>query len=129
VGVRYKLTDADLVTHFTGSSSALGSLNQDVHATLNQVLLHANYYTRCGFFAEGQAVWSGQSNSGYSPNLADESFWQFNLYVGYRFKLRHAEARLGLVNITDEDYRLNPLTLYSELPRERMFTASFKFYF
>ena len=31
--------------------------------------------------------------------------------------------------ITDEDYRLNPLNLYSELPRERMFYASFKFYF
>lgn len=129
VGVRYKLTDADLVTRFTGPSTLLGNLDQDVSATLHQVLLHANYYHRCGFFAEAQALWTGQSNSGYSPALADESFWQFNLYAGYRFKLRHAEARLGLVNLTDQDYRLNPLTLYRELPRERMFTASFKFYF
>jgi hypothetical protein len=42
---------------------------------------------------------------------------------------RHAEARIGLLNITDQDYKLNPLTLYSELPRERTFYASFKFYF
>jgi outer membrane receptor protein involved in Fe transport len=116
-------------TRFSGSDPVLGTLDQDVDATLHQVLLHANYYHRCGFFAEGQAIWSGQSNGGYSPALDDEEFWQFNLYVGYRFKLRHAEARLGLVNITDEDYQLNPLTLYRELPRERMFTASFKFYF
>jgi len=129
VGVRYRLTDADMQTRFSGGDPVLGTLNQDVEAMLHQVLLHANYYHRCGFFAEGQAIWSGQKNDGYAPELDDDDFWQFNLYVGYRFKLRHAEARLGLVNITDEDYRLNPLTLYRELPRERMFTASFKFYF
>jgi outer membrane receptor protein involved in Fe transport len=129
VGLRYRLTDADMKTSFSGSDPVLGTLDQDVEARLHQVLLHANYNLRCGFFAEGQAIWSGQSNHGYAPSLDDEDFWQFNLYVGYRFKMRHAEARLGLVNITDEDYQLNPLTLYRELPRERMFTASFKFYF
>ena len=51
------------------------------------------------------------------------------MFAGYRFWQRHAEARIGVLNITDEDYRLNPLTLYSELPRERTFYASFRFYF
>jgi hypothetical protein len=36
---------------------------------------------------------------------------------------------VGVLNITDQDYRLNPLTLYNELPRERTFVASLKFFF
>ena len=54
---------------------------------------------------------------------------QLNAYVGYRFWRRHAEARIGLLNITDQDYQLHPINLYSELPRERTFYASFRFYF
>jgi hypothetical protein len=34
-----------------------------------------------------------------------------------------------LLNLTDRDYHLNPLNLYSELPRERTLAASFKFNF
>ena len=37
--------------------------------------------------------------------------------------------QLGLLNITDQNYRLNPLNLYNELPRERTLSVLFKFYF
>jgi hypothetical protein len=33
------------------------------------------------------------------------------------------------LNITDQDYRLNPLNLTAELPRDRAFTASLKLSF
>jgi hypothetical protein len=82
-----------------------------------------------GFFSQLDTVWSQQSNRGYSPDIPGDDFWQFNIYAGYRFLHRRAELKVGLLNITDEDYRLNPLTLYSELPRERTLAASFKFYF
>jgi hypothetical protein len=39
------------------------------------------------------------------------------------------EARVGVLNLADQNYRLNPLTLYNELPRERTFVASLKWYF
>jgi hypothetical protein len=39
------------------------------------------------------------------------------------------EVRVGVFNLTDQDYQLNPLTLYSELPRERLFAASFRFFY
>jgi len=39
------------------------------------------------------------------------------------------DVRLGLLNIGDTSYRLNPLTLYSELPRERTLAARLQFYF
>jgi len=82
-----------------------------------------------GLFSQFDALWSQQSNRRYSPDIPGDDFWQFNAYIGYRFLQRRAEFKLGLLNITDQDYRLNPLTLYSELPRERTLAASFKFYF
>ena len=36
---------------------------------------------------------------------------------------------VGVLNITDRDYRLNPLTLYAELPRERTAVVSVKINF
>ena len=36
---------------------------------------------------------------------------------------------LGILNLTDRDYRLNPLNLTTELPRTRTFYASLRFSF
>ena len=104
-------------------------MNPHVRATLHQLYLYANYYHPSGFFSQFKSVWSSQSNDGYSGPLPGDDFWQFNLFVGYRFFQRRMEARLGLLNLTDRDYRLNPLTLYNDLPRTRTLAASFKFYF
>jgi len=130
LGARYRLTYAELDSRFTQiAASVAGDLNQDVDATLHQIWLYAIYNVRCGFFAQADAVWSSQSNDGYSGTRPGDEFWQFNLHAGYRFWNRRAEARVGLLNLSDQDYRLNPLTLYNELPRERTFTASLKLYF
>jgi hypothetical protein len=51
------------------------------------------------------------------------------VFVGYRFPRRYAEVRLGILNLTDSDYRLNPLSLHSALPRERTFIASLRLNF
>ena len=133
-GVRYKLTDADYNQRFTRiplSVNNAGAIDADVNtsALLHQVNLYASYTHRCGFFSEFNAIWSRQDNREEASALAGDEFWELNVFAGYRFWRRHAEARIGLLNITDQDYKLNPLTLYSELPRERTFYASFKFYF
>jgi outer membrane receptor protein involved in Fe transport len=93
------------------------------------VNLYAIYQHRCGFFAQFDTVWSQQSNQGYTPDQPGDDFWQFNVQVGYRFFQRRVEARLGVLNLTDQDYRLNPLTLYNELPHERTLVATLKWYF
>ena len=132
LGARYRLTDSDLATHFTDiPSGALGAagLRQDVSAKLHQLDLYCIYQHSCGFFSQFDALWSHQENSGYSPALPGDDFWQFNLYAGYRFWQRRAEAKIGLLNLADQDYRLNPLTLYNELPRGRELTVSLKFNF
>lgn len=130
LGARYRLSEAELNDHFPLiPTSVSGSPSRDIESTLHQVNLFANFYLPGGFFAQADSVWSAQSNRGYSPAQPGDDFWQFNVYAGYRFWRRAAEIRLGLLNLTDQDYRLEPLTLYSELPRERTLTVSFKFSF
>lgn len=132
VGARYNLTHADLTGRFVDVPVAVANaagINQNQSATLNQLNLYAIFQHRCGFFSEFDALWSSQSNQGYTPGLPGDDFWQFNVFAGYRFAHRHAEARIGVLNLTDRNYQLNPLNLYNELPRERSFVASLKFYF
>jgi tetratricopeptide (TPR) repeat protein len=132
LGARYRVTKADLNSDFEGIPATIfgaGALHQNVGATLQQLNLSATYQHRCGFFGVFDSVWSRQSNGGYSPALSGDDFWQQNVYAGYRFLQRRAEVRLGVLNLTDRDYRLNPLTLYNELPRERTFVASLKLNF
>ncbi|HTD65359.1 MAG TPA: TonB-dependent receptor, partial [Candidatus Limnocylindria bacterium] len=131
-GVRYRISDAELKSRFPVISDAVGratGFNRDTEATLQQLSLSAIYNLPCGFFANGEAIWTAQNNRGDTSDLEDDCFWQLNVFVGYRFWRRRAEARVGLLNVTDQDYRLSPVNLYTELPRERTFYASFKFYF
>jgi hypothetical protein len=93
------------------------------------LILHVNYACRCGFFTQAQALYTSQSSHGYTPALPDEGFWQFNYYAGYRFLHRKGEVRLGILNIANQNYLLNPLNLYYDLPRQRTLAASFEFYF
>ncbi len=39
------------------------------------------------------------------------------------------DFQLGLLNIANRDYQLNPLNLYSELPRSRTLVVSLKLNF
>jgi Tfp pilus assembly protein PilF len=137
LGARYQLSHADLAGRFLDiPGTATPAVDQ--RAQLQQLTLYANYYHPCGFFSQAQAIWTEQVNwadelspSAASPSVAlvGDDFWQFNVYAGYRFLHRAAEVKIGLLNITDQNYRLNPLNLYYDLPRGRTLAASFKFYF
>ena len=132
VGARYRLSEAEFHNEFQGFASVVAGAFQgesDVEAVLHRVALFTLWNHPSGLFAEGQALWYSQNNRGYALNLRSDDFWQLNLFAGYRFAQRRAELRVGLLNITDEDYRLIPLNLYGDLPRERTFYASFRFYF
>jgi len=125
VGAVYRLTDADLERRY---DLAPGS-NSDEEAILHQVWLSARYYQPCGFFGQWDSIWSQQSNQNYSPDIPGDDFWQHNISIGQRFYRRRIEAAVGVLNIFDQDYRLNPLTLYQELPRERTFVARLRLFF
>jgi outer membrane receptor protein involved in Fe transport len=119
---RYQLSQAVLNESFADLPAGVlvNSLpaSQRLESVLNQVDLLAVYNHPCGFFAEGEAHWYAQNNIDDSGQPGD-TFWQLNAFAGYRFLHRKAEMTLGLLNITDQNYNLNPLNLYNELPRSR----------
>ena len=133
-GASYKLDVADLNDQFptvpvaTSGNLSL-SANRGVKGILHQVNLHAIYNHPCGVFGRVELVWSAQSNQGYAVDLPGDDFAQVNAFIGYRWPRRLAEIQLGVVNIGNRDYQLNPLNLYTELARERTFVANLKFNF
>jgi len=76
-----------------------------------------------------EANWYHQDNSGFSPTEGNSDFWQFNAYAGYRFWHRRAEFTVGLLNIADQNYRLEPLNPYNQLPFGRTFLARLRINF
>jgi len=44
---------------------------------------------------------------------------QLNVYAGYRLRRNFGDITIGFLNLTDQDYKLNPLNYYNELPRNR----------
>jgi tetratricopeptide (TPR) repeat protein len=134
VGVSYQVSCARLRSSYPDVPGNIViaspfALRQNEKATLHQVRLYALFNHPSGFFAGGEALWNAQDNDGYSPALPGDAFWQFNLYSGYYWWQRRAEIRVALLNLTDQDYRLNPLNLTAELPRDRTLTVSFSFSF
>jgi Tfp pilus assembly protein PilF len=127
-GARYRLSQAELESNFLDVPDAVLADKWN-RALLHQLNLFAIYNHPAGFFAQVQSLWNKQSNHGYSSPLADDDFWQFNAFIGYRFPRRYAELTFGILNLTDQDYRLNPLNLYGELPRERTAMVSLRLNF
>ena len=132
VGARYRVSEAKLRERFPNipnSASGLEQLESNERATLQKLSLTANFYHRCGAFAQWETAWYHQDNSGFNPSTPGDDFWQHNVTVGYRFPRRHAEVRVGVLNLLDTDYRLNPLNLHGDLPRGRTLVASLRLNF
>ena len=129
LGAEYRLSYANLGSDYAEVPDGIPLLNfdphQDLEATLHQARLQALWNRPDGFFAQAEAVFSSQHNDGYSPQRPGEAFWHFNVLAGYRFAQRRAQISLGLLNLTDRNYRLNPLNLTQDLPRERTLVARF----
>jgi tetratricopeptide (TPR) repeat protein len=132
LNARDRLSQAVLNANFADLPGGIVTNNflvkQRMAAVLNQVDLSLVYNHPCGFFAQSEAHWYLQNNDG-TPGEPGADFWQFNLFAGYRFLHRKAEVALGLLNITDQNYSLNPLNLYDELPRSRTLAVRFQFNF
>jgi tetratricopeptide (TPR) repeat protein len=131
-GVKYQLTRAELAQQLTAVEDPflpLANGPTTVNGVLHQVYLNATWNHPSGLFAQFNALWSLQRNRGYSPAEPGDNFWQLNFLAGYRFPRRQAQISIGILNLTDCDYRLEPLTFYNELPRSRTIAAQFTFNF
>ena len=138
LGARYRLSQAVFNDAFPDVPNnlpqfqTLGSHlqpHQRTEGLLHQLDLTAIYNHPSGFFAEGESLFFDQHNHGYTSPEPGDAFWQLNAFAGYRFHHRHAEVTVGLLNLTDQNYQLNPLNLYNELPRSRTLLVRFRLNF
>ena len=132
LGVRYRLSQANFRSRLPELRSASvppAESDRDETSLLHQLTLSAHYAHPSGFFGEARAGWTRQENQSHAATLGGDEFWQFDLFAGYRFPRRQAELVLGLLNLTGQDYRLNPLNLHSDLPRQRTLLVSLRLSF
>ena len=128
VGANYRLTYSQLKTTFPQVPASVLP-PQDQSALLHQIGGYLLYNHPSGLFARFDARGYVQANHGYGGTEPGDDFVQLDLQGGWRFFHRRAELLVGILNLTGQDYRLNPLNVYSELPRERVFSARFSFEF
>ena len=122
LGARYQISFADLAILYKNvpkSATPGGFADSRQKATLHQADLFTLYHHPCGFFAQADAYWVRQSNVVSAGDIPGDDLWQFNVYVGYRLRRNYGDVTLGLLNLTAQDYKLNPLNYYNELPRDR----------
>ena len=138
VGARYRFARADLETRLPGVPVA-----QYTPANLRDTSdLHAGgvfalYNHRCGFFAGSDVTWFAQDNrqrsfSGGSfatRDLPSDDFPIWNVSLGWRFPRQRGDVTVGVLNVTDENYRLSPVNFYNEMPHERVFFGRVRFRF
>jgi tetratricopeptide (TPR) repeat protein len=129
LGGAYRYTETELHTYFPAVAPVNSSANRTESAGLHEAVMFLVFNHPSGFFARAENRWYHQDNSGYTPMLASADFYQQNIFLGWRLKRQRGEVSFGLLNLSDQDYHLNPLTLYSELPRERTFVGRVKLNF
>jgi Flp pilus assembly protein TadD len=130
MGATYKFTRSELDRRLPEvPTSILGSADRTDRADLHQVNVYLLYQHASGIFARADANWYKQDNFMTTKNAAGDDtetdlfgddFWQFDFWIGYRLRRNIGDISLGLLNLTDTDYKLNPLNSYLELPRERV---------
>ena len=130
VGAQYRFTRSTLHSSYPEIPVSVSSgADTTQQADLQQARLFLLMNHPTGFFGRFEAVWYHQENSGYTPPLPGDDFVQLNLMVGYRLRRQYGEISVGVLNLTDTDYNLNPLNAYPDLPRERVFAARVKINF
>lgn len=130
LGLLYRYVSADLQTTLPDVPvSVLSAADQTVTSDLHQVSAYALFNHPKGWFARFEANWYHQQNTGFTPAQPGDDLVQLNLLAGYQFTRQRFALTVGILNLTDQDYQLNPLTIYSDLPRERVFYTRLSFRF
>ncbi|MEO0453102.1 MAG: FecR domain-containing protein [Verrucomicrobiota bacterium] len=124
VGLNYQLSHSQLKFVLPESPGSNLTQEADLHRLRGGVLFNHP----SGFYAGMETIWYWQNSDGYGGTRPSDQFQHLNVILGYRFWENRGDLRVGFLNLTDDDYRLNPLSVYdSTLPRERAFSVSMRF--
>ncbi|MBN2505511.1 MAG: TonB-dependent receptor [Verrucomicrobia bacterium] len=104
-------------------------------AELHRAGMFGRFHHPSGVFLQGDLDWYWQKNwrhylngtAWISEDLPHDSFPHLNLAAGWRFPRQRGAITVGILNLTDTNYHLNPLNFYPELPHERVFYAQLQF--
>ncbi|MBL9140091.1 MAG: TonB-dependent receptor [Verrucomicrobiales bacterium] len=135
VGASWQMRDIDLERRYPQiPSGAFGDSTLDrpgIETSLaHRIGLRAQYQHPSGPFVRAEGRWWLQdySSAPSSPdNEFSENHFQLDFLLGWRFIGRRAEVAVGVLNVLDSDYRLHPLDLDADLPRERVWMARLSF--
>jgi hypothetical protein len=126
LGFQYRFSYDDLkqrLPEYQGLGYAGIQDNGDSRGWLHTISLNALYRDSTGLFARADANLFIQAREQQGASLAGDEFWQVNGMAGYRFAKQRAEIAVGVLNLFDQDYRLDPISVTTSLPRSRTFYA------
>lgn len=128
----YRFTRSRLTQGFPDIPTIPGSVafarHRQSEADLHELTIGVSYILPRGLFARADARWLDQSSQGFNSRPS-ERFPQLDLIGGWIFRDRRGEIAVGVLNLTDTDYRLNPLNRHLEFQRERTIYTRLKFNF
>ncbi len=101
----------------------------DSRASLYTGALYARYQNTNGWFAGADLQYWVQQSHSLVPEIPDSYVPNINLSIGYRLQQQRGEITFSILNLSDEEYELNPVNNYSEPPHERSFVVQTRFSF
>jgi hypothetical protein len=128
LGARYTYTHGELDRAFPELSAAgVNGFSSEESSSLHQAEAYLIWNGESGWYSRLNARFFSQDNSGYAPARAGDSWTQLDFAVGKRFLDSRGALECGVLNLTDENYRFNPVLTQPEHPRERVFFVEMRF--
>lgn len=128
LGLQYRIAEAEWERSRSATYSNVDGPSRQ-RSIVQQLSGSVRYHHPSGFFAAFDVIGTRQSNSLDAERWAGDEFWQENAWIGWRFAQRQVELALGVLNLTDTDYRLYPLNDLTEPYRDRTLAISARFAF
>ncbi|MCW1924545.1 FecR domain-containing protein [Luteolibacter arcticus] len=128
LGARYSYTSADLDRSFPElTASGVPGFSSAESSDLHQAEAYLIWNHASGWFSRLNARFFSQDNSGYTPTRPGDSWTQLDFSLGKRFLDNRGSLEAGVLNLTGEDYRFNPLLTLPDFPRDRTFFVEMRF--
>lgn len=128
LGARYTYTHGELDRAFPELSAAgVNGFSSEESSSLHQAEAYLIWNGASGWYSRLNARFFSQDNSGYAPARPGDSWTQLDFAVGKRFFDSRGTLECGVLNLTDENYRFNPVLTQPEHPRERVFFVEMRF--